>query len=73
MYKYVLALNKAALEESEHEGFRKWTMMKILLAGIPSNFSDICDVREAPNAIFYSSSVNFVLALPFILKQNCAF
>lgn len=35
--------------------------------GVPSNFSDLYDVRGTPNAVFYSDSVNFILVLPFIL------
>lgn len=38
--------------------------------GVPSNFSDLYDVRETLNTVFYSDSVNFILVLPFILTHR---
>lgn len=67
IYNYVLALHKAALEESESEGFRIRTVLKNPARGRPSNFSDLYNVRETPNAIFCSGSLNFFLVLPFVV------
>lgn len=38
--------------------------------GVPSNFSDLYDVRGTPNAVFYSDSVHFISVLPFLLTQS---
>lgn len=66
VYRYVLALNKAALEKANVRVLGYGPYRKSCQQGRPFNFSNLY-VRETPNAIFYSGSVNFFLVLPFIL------